>query len=173
MKYLEVTDLPGHVSSALHQLRNVFLVSGMIETHPVYTITLYFLLCGHSNVGCLHLIAMFLGVKYDFNRAADGIRAGKARKHLALLNLHECLLQSTLRGLIVFKEHLDLAGGVEFTFVVSESCAVPVGSVHGLDESVAVDEGEQGHTHPLVTCTVHIDVEVSRVEVDDLRGWVR
>ena len=173
MKYLEVTDLPGHVSSALHQLRNVFLVSGMIETHPVYTITLYSLLCSHPNVWRLHLIAMFLGVKYDFHRAADGIRAGKARKHLALLNLHECLLQSTLRGLIVLKEYLDLARGVEFTFVVSESGAVPVGSVHGLDESVAVDEGEQGHAHPLVTCTVHIDVEVSRVEVDDLRGWVR
>ncbi len=68
----------------------------------------------------------------------------------------------------MLKENLDLARGVEFTFVVSESFAVPVCSVHGLDKSVAVDKGEQGDSHPLVTCSIHIDVEVGRVEVDDL-----
>jgi hypothetical protein len=68
----------------------------------------------------------------------------------------------------MLKENLDLARGVEFTFVVSESFAVPVGSVHGPDKSVAVDEGEQGDSHPLVSCSIHIDVEVGRVEINDL-----
>jgi hypothetical protein len=52
--------------------------------------------------------------------------------------------------------------------VVCEGCTVPVSSVHSLDKSVAVDEWEQGDAHPLIACTVNIDMEVSRVEVDDL-----
>lgn len=68
----------------------------------------------------------------------------------------------------MLKEHLDLTWGVEFAFVVGEGSTVFVGLVHGFDESVAVDKGEQGHSHPLIACTVNVNVEVVRVEVDDL-----
>ncbi len=68
----------------------------------------------------------------------------------------------------MLKEDLDLAWGVEFTFVVGEGSTVFVGLVHGLDKSVAVDEGKQSHTHLLIASTVYVNVEVVRVEIDDL-----
>jgi hypothetical protein len=68
----------------------------------------------------------------------------------------------------VLKEHLNLTRSVEFPFVVSESGSVPIGFIHSLDKSMTVDEGKQCDAHPLIASTIDVNVEVGRVEVNDL-----
>ena len=69
----------------------------------------------------------------------------------------------------MLKENLDLARSVKFSFVVCKSFTISIGFVHGLDKSVSVDEGKQSDTHPFIASTININVEVGRIEINDLR----
>lgn len=73
----------------------------------------------------------------------------------------------------MLKEHVDLPGSIEFFLVFIECQSVPVGTVHGCDETVLVDEREQCDAHPLIPRPIDVDVEVGRVEIDYLRLRVR
>lgn len=96
MKDLEVFDLTGHIDDSLHQLREVSLVRGVIKTDTVHAVALNMLFHGHADIWRLHLFAVFVQVLHDSDRATQRVRPGETGKHLPLLDLLQCLLQSTL-----------------------------------------------------------------------------
>lgn len=130
LKNLHIVYLSGQLSCTFDHLTHVSLILRLIKSEAIYTIAFDTFLSVRSSEGRFHLITnhMCRGKNY-FDGSTKWVWVGKASKLLVLINLLQCLLQASIWGIIVFKEHLDLPYRVKFSLMITECCTVSVSFV--------------------------------------------